>query len=186
MRHNFTAPIVPMVTAIIIFAAAIVGGIATVSPDTLDAKQIVVFAAISAIAGWMTSAYLTRRNSTKQHTMTVLTQVRISTEMNSRIRALYDKLPADTPITKEFFTNKDNMEAVRAAQYILNYYEFLAVALRHGDLDHDLLKDCIRGQLCSVYQKLEAYIEESVATDPRQPSRRYSDLRKLYGFWRHG
>jgi hypothetical protein len=150
------------------------------------AEHIVLFGAISAMTGWFISADIARRNSKKQHTMAVLTQVRISTEMNSRIKALYSVYPIgrslSEPDTEK--SEKEQTDALAAARYVLNYYEFLAVALRHGDLDHDLLKDCIRGQLCDFVDKARVVIDNHREQDPQKPSRRYSELLALYAKWK--
>lgn len=127
-----------------------IGYLAVVAPDDLKPQQAAVFAAAAAIGGWLLTAYIARRNSIKQHTMTVLTQVRISAEMNNRIALVFKQFPPGVNMPADYAnaTSRGD-ETIRAASYILNYYEFLAAALHHNDLDHDLLKDCIRGQLCA-------------------------------------
>jgi hypothetical protein len=162
---------------------------ATYQADNLKPQQAVTFAAIGAIVGWVVAAYIARRNSTKQHTMNLLTQTRISSEMNSRLKIATDTFPVGTPMTATDIQTKTlSHEGIRAALYLLNYYEFLAVALHHGDLDHDLLKDCVRGQLCEMYERFKALIDHVISIDPRGPqqSARFIHLRRLYGAWRSG
>lgn len=159
------------------------------SPDSLRPQQAVVFAAIAATAGWIVTAFIARRNSIKQHTMNVLTQIRISAEMNARITTVNAKFPPGSHMSPEYAADTPRTdEVIRAATYVLNYYEFLAAALHHNDLDHNLLKDCVRGQLCSTYEKLRALIDFAVSKDPRGAanSTTYIFLRRLYPKWRHG
>jgi len=187
MPSNLWRPALPFVIGCILLVAGWAAYLAVFNPTALQPQQAVVFGGLTALAGWIVTAYIARRNSTKQHTMAVLTQIRISAEMNTRIKTLYDKFPLGTPMDAQYVaTTPENDDVIRAARYILNYYEFLAVALRHGDLDHDLLKDCIRGQLCGMYVKLKALIDDAVQKDTMKPSRRYIDLRRLYFLWQNG
>jgi hypothetical protein len=167
-----------------IFAAGVVLVYVALT-GTVQPTQVAVFAGFSAMLGWMVTVATARRNSRKQHTMAVLTQVRISTEVNNRVRSIYKQFPLGQTITENDLRDASNAQAIADVRYMLNYYEFLAVALKHGDLDRRLLKDCIRGQLCDFYKKAEVIIIESRKSDPRGEieSRRYSELGSLFRKW---
>lgn len=148
----------------------------------LTVYQAIVFSAVSAMGGWIISLHFSRRSSKKQHTLNVLTQARLSTEMNNRVRTFRETF-GDRPIESGELEKDVNKDARAAAQYILNYYEFLAVALEHRDLDYDLLKDCLRGQLCVFYRQTQLFIEGVRKADLQQPSKRYSAIVELFKKW---
>jgi hypothetical protein len=151
----------------------------------IEPVHAVVFAALSAMIGWIISVQTARRNSRKQHTMAVLMQVRLSTEFNNRVRSFYSKCPLDRNVIAADLADSEFQKVVPDIRYLLNYYEFLAVALRHEDLDEELLKDCIRGQLCAFYEKAKAVVDEGRASDPRgaDKSTRFKELETLYQRW---
>lgn len=133
----------------------------------IEVQDIALFAATSAAAGWITNALFSKANSVKQHTMTVLTQARLSTEMNNRVRSLFKKFQVGQVITKVDIASGRNEDWYNAAVYMLNYYEFLAVALRYGDLHEPLLRDCIRTQFFIYCRMLSTLIDQAREDDPR-------------------
>ena len=161
----------------------------------LATSEIGLFAAILATAGWLTTALISRSNSIKQHTMNVLTQVRLSNEMNKHIDTLFSKFPLDTVISaQDLSDSKIQDDWRRSARYIANYYEFLAVALRYGDLDEKLLKDCIRSQFVGFCTKIDVLIDQAVKADPKATVNRFTnesdskaliDLRRLRKKWNY-
>lgn len=158
----------------------------------LDAPDAAVFAAILAAAGWMTTALISRMNSVKQHTMQVLTQARLSPVLNEKSKLLFDTYPPGTDIPMSHLDHAAmRADWYRAATYMLNYYEFLSVAIRFHDLHEPLLRDCIRSQLCAYTHKLRHLIAFSRQNDPRvlaqeitaDESRIYQDLLALSAAW---
>lgn len=158
----------------------------------LDAPDAAVFAAILAAAGWTTTALISRMNSVKQHTMQVLTQARLSPVLNEKVKILFDTYPPGTDIpTSDLNDAAARADWYRAATYMLNYYEFLSVAIRYHDLHEPLLRDCIRSQLCAYTHKLRHLIDFSRQNDPRvirqeiaaDESRIYQDLLALSAAW---
>jgi hypothetical protein len=166
-----------IVAGVVVIILAFAGQLAPV--------HAVVFAAFSAMIGWIISVQTTRRNSRKQHTMAVLMQARLSTEFNNRVRSFYAKCPLNRNVTTTDLSDPEFQQVLPDIRYLLNYYEFLAVALRHDDLDEELLRDCVRGQLCAFYEKAKVVIDDSRSSDPRGAanSTRYSELEALYRKW---
>lgn len=94
-----------------------------------------------------------------------------------------------------------------ALRYLLNYFEFIAVGIRYGDLDEVLLKNTLRSILCSVYEAAEPLVrqrrkapgltespaaettENSLATSitagkpENTKSKTYEHLERLYNRW---
>jgi hypothetical protein len=65
--------------------------------------------------------------------------------------------------------------------YILNYLEFLAVAIRHGDLHEGVMKDTMRGIVVRFTIITQEYIQGTrTAVNPRT----FSNLLWLYNRWK--
>jgi Domain of unknown function (DUF4760) len=81
--------------------------------------------------------------------------------------------------------NKDAYEAIR---FVLNYYEFLAVAVRYGDMDERVLRDCIGTNVVTFCRRAENFIANVRSENTRgQPApakaRLLCSLRKLNRRW---
>jgi hypothetical protein len=133
----------------------------------------------------MIQAVLSIRNSRKQHTMNLLLQSRLSTEFNKHVNAIRNTFPDGSEITYE---NARKSEAFESVRYILNYYEFIAVGLKHRDLDERLLRDSHCTQICTFCKrvdKLLAHVREENERGVASPkhSRLYNNLRDLQHRW---
>jgi len=121
-----------------------------------------LIAVLSGIAGWVWSSYVTLRNSIKQHTVAIYVQSRLSSpyaEISRRVNLAYFCVGSDTaPIAQEFFTNAENASAMHDIGTILNYFEFIAVGIRHGDLDEEMLRNTMRGMITNMCAKAMTYI----------------------------
>jgi hypothetical protein len=162
----------------------------------LTTQMVGLVAGFGATIGWITSAHVSRINSIKQHTMSVLTQSRLSSEMGAHLRALYTEYPGTKIVLyAEVVAANQSADWLRGARYFLNFYEFLAVAMRHGDLYRPLLEDCLKGPFVSTFRKLEAVVKHAVDSDGSaaahahqqhwmtSPSRNYRDIRRLFDEW---
>lgn len=121
------------------------------SPYKLNASHILtVIGVSSAAAGWIIAGIINIRNSIRQHTVTTLLQSRLSATYMSYADKLsahymdYEKRKKENPALRELPT--DNVD-VLALRYILNYFEFIAIGIKKGDLDEQTLKDSLRGIL---------------------------------------
>lgn len=152
-----------------------------------SAQWIVAFAAFTAMAGWITNAIVTVRNSVKQHTINILLQSRLSQAYMERVQK----------VNAAFFTAKGKVTKLRPDQmeengpeaplpelrYLLNYFEFVAVGIRHGDLDEALMKSSLRGILCGMVDVAEELIKARGFDKDGTPTRTFEHLRWLHSRW---
>ena len=114
-----------------------------------------------AVSGWIVSAIVTMRNSVKQHSINTLLQSRLSkTYMDEAVNARgalagYDP---EHPVPAGHIENHENHYSI---DYILNYIEFMAVGIKHGDLHEDVMKDSMRGIVLRFTAITMPYIEDS-------------------------
>jgi hypothetical protein len=73
--------------------------------------------------------------------------------------------PAGVPVTYEAMAKPENVAERASVRWILNYYEFIAAGIEHGDLDEPLMQDCMLTQFCRFCQKSEDYIRRSRGED---------------------
>lgn len=132
----------------------------------LSAPMVGLVGSVGAVAGWINSAYVSRRSSIKQHTMSLLTQSRLSSEMGNHLRAVSEVYPSGKIVLyDEVIAAKQSEPWIRGARYLLNYYEFMAVAMNYGDLYKPMVQDCVRGLFISAFKQLEAVVEHAVKSD---------------------
>lgn len=105
---------------------------------------------MAAVCGWLIAGIITLRNSIKQHTINTLLQSRLSAtymgyaDKLSQHYMAYDARRASNPALRENPTDSADIMALR---YILNYFEFVAVGIKRGDLDEGTLRDSLRSIL---------------------------------------
>lgn len=133
-----------------------------------------------------------RFQRSKQHTVTILFESRLSPEFR-RLNALRrSEYPAGDDIlysewSTAYFVGKQGSEqktsstdAARALIELLNYYEFLALGIAKDDLDEELLKKSLRGIMCALVDDARDVIfhlrEKNIRT--------YENLSDLYEQWR--
>ena len=129
--------------------------------------------------GWVVSAYMTLRNSIKQHTINTLLQSRLSATYMQHALCINKKFFPPNELTydhieMDFFNDEANVEIIQSVAYILNYFEFLSAAVRYGDLDETLLRSAVGGMLIRFYERMMLFIkfqrgdDGRVALHPRQ------------------
>ncbi len=120
--------------------------------------------AFSAMVGWIVSSMVTIRNSIKQHTINTLLQSRLSATYMEKAKFINKTFFTPEgkllPFSKEDITNTEKEEEREALTYVLNYFEFIAVGIRHGDFDEAVMKQTLRGILVNAYLFSEAYIKQ--------------------------
>lgn len=148
-------------------------------------QWVVVFAAVMAVVGWMTSAIVTIRNSVKQHTINTLLQSRLSAVYMDKAGKVNAALALPNGGVKKLTADQ-----VRAADpivgevtFFLNYFEFIAVGVRHGDLDEDLMRGSIRGFVRRLYSVAEEYITANRVDAAGNKTRTLEHLSWLHGRW---
>jgi len=134
------------------------------APPLLTQNWLFLIGIVSAITGWIVSAYMTLRNSIKQHTISTLLQSRLSAtymENANLINTAFfaPSMKDDPPVSMQFLHDPANAKALQAVNYVLNYLEFLSVGIRHGDLDKKVLRHTMRGIVVRLYEKMSIYLQ---------------------------
>lgn len=158
-------------------------------PDSNPIALVGYSAALVALAGWMIQAWISVRNSRKQHTMNVLLQTRLNPQFADHANRISKKFPAGAPITYKEITKPENEAEYDSVRWVLNYYEFIAAGISHGDLDEPLMMDCICTQMSLFCGRAEDVIqclrEEDAQGNPSQARARVlKSLRQLLPRWR--
>lgn len=142
------------------------------NPPEFNKENWLFFGSVSsALSGWIITAWITVRNSIKQHTMNTLLQSRLSPAYMKYAddfnKYFFDINRKKIPIVDADLANVDKLDHVNSARYVLNYFEFMAVGIRYGDLDSGLLKDSMHGILNNSYEISKVLIVKRQATDPK-------------------
>lgn len=148
-----------------------------------------VFAVFFASMGWTVTSLVTLRNSVKQHTMNTLLQSRLSATYMEHVKnvnsTFFSPHGEIIPLTKDEVLKPPPGVTLGSLNYLLNYFEFVAVGIRHGDLDEALLKSSLRGMVCSIYCVALSLINARRAElGPDRKSRSYENLCWLHERWR--
>lgn len=87
--------------------------------------------------------------------------MRLNSEYISKVRELYDRYPELETIKEEDLSSKDPevFKAINACKFILNYYEFLAIAIKSGDVDEKMCKTFLDNIFKGMYLKTRDMIE---------------------------
>lgn len=131
-------------------------GIPLFAPTIFAATGWVAYAGASfTLLGWLTREFFALRAMRKQHTVTVLLQSRMSTAFNDRYKTMlkvYPVTPAITEVRDGDWNDQSKVEAIEALKYFLNYYEFIAIGVRTGDLDEEYLYMSLGGNCPELVQ----------------------------------
>jgi hypothetical protein len=134
----------------------------TDAPELAARDWLFLIGLMSGLTGWVCSSFVTLRNSIKQHTVNTYVQSRLSSpysETNKRVNLEHFAIGRLTgPIPKEFFTNTDNADKMHDINTVLNYFEFIAVGIRHGDLDESFLREVMGGIITRMCSKAGLYL----------------------------
>lgn len=172
--------------------------------DQTKGPFAILAGALLATLGWLTSAVLTVRNqqkaseaaaraSRKQHTLTILLQMRQNPEFIKHRENINAKFPPrtkltasdvaviDTEIHQSYAYDADAPPRISdSIRYVTNYYEFLCAALDEGDLDETLLKKSLEGIMVGYEDKVRLFIDYCQGQDPSV----YEYFTKIAGRWR--
>lgn len=155
-----------------------------VPPPRFEVPQwVFAGSAAAAVIGWIVSALTTIRNSVKQHTINTLLQSRLSAVYMAHAEAVGDHFAAYVARKR---LNPDSARTPiddipkKSIGYILNYFEFIAIGIRFGDLDESVMKSSMRAMLTRTVQLVDPLIQDAAAENPRA----YSNLIWLYRKWR--
>lgn len=139
---------------------------------------ITILAAVAAVCGWIFTARVQTINAIKGHSMQVLMNSRTSTiymqkvDKTIEIRRGLTKESISTEddkqnvvLTAEKFEKLGNGDGVKADEeksaviYMLNFLEFVAIGIRHYNLDESLLKGSLRSIINSNYKLYKPVID---------------------------
>jgi len=134
-------------------------------------QWVILAGVLTAMLGWATTSLVTIKNSVKQHTINTLLQSRLSaTYMGhadmlnqhfSEFSAVHGRDPAK-------WLGKDPVTDVNipALRYVMNYFEFIAIGIRHGDLEEGMLRGSLGSILKNTVIFARSYIDKSIAGQP--------------------
>jgi hypothetical protein len=151
---------------------------------------VTVLAAIAAVFGWIFTSRVQIINTTRSHSVQVLMNSRNSTAYISKVdeatiirRELIKELNLPkgekVQLSAERFEKLENAEK-SAVTYLLNFLEFVAIGIRHNNLDEDLIKGSFKSILKSNYILFQPVIEYLREKDS---SKIYNQLETLHKRW---
>jgi len=149
---------------------------------------IVTAGVIVAAMGWMVTSMVTIRNSVKQHTINTLLQTRLSStymaeadQINKFFAGKGYSAGACAPLS----VIESDEKTLKAIDYILNFLEFMAVGIKHGDLQEMVLKDAMRGIVVTFTKITQRYIDHCRGVGPGkiERPRAYQNLLWLRDRW---
>ncbi len=155
-------------------------------------QWVLILSAVAAVTGWIVSAMVTIRNSIKQHTINTLLQSRLSVTYMESARAVNQRYFGPKAclyrLTAEEYAQNAPESRLHELGYLLNYLEFIAAAIRFGDLDEKLMRMTLRGMVCNTFEVALVYIDANRVTPldaagKPQPSKAFEHLAWLYDFW---
>lgn len=129
-------------------------------PFVIDkSSRLTAFGVWLAIAGTIGTAKVAVTNMVRQHTINTLLQSRLSTvfmengvAVNEGIAAYEEDGGKQGPPHK--YVKRENL------RYMLNYYEYVALGIRVGDLAEDVLKGMMCGIIIGICNKFSIYIND--------------------------
>lgn len=151
---------------------------------TLKAEQILtVVGVLAAVCGWLIAGIINLRNSIRQHTISTLLQSRLSAtymQYADKLSKHYGDYEARKRADPDLEENATDNADILALRYILNYFEFIAIGIKRGDLDEGMLRDSLRGILLKNVSMSMPWI----CAEQRQSARLYENLLWLHGRWK--
>lgn len=149
----------------------------------LKAEHVLsISAALLAMCGWLFTNMVNMRNSIRRHTIDTLLQSRLSStymryaDILSRHYTDYDIRRKANPALRENPT--DNLD-IQALRYILNYFEFIAIGIKRGDLDEEMLRDSLKSILRKNVEMSIHWIRRAQLDNPSL----FVNLLWLHGRW---
>ena len=209
-RHVLTVCIWSAVAMLIGIAAIVYGYYAITGTEYAKYDKLLnivpVFVAIWAAAlGWFVHFKLTSKAHRTNNAFSIIMETRKSSEFLRKQEVVTRNFPPGSgempPEYHPFLAgsslktlnadptasqaDKDKAEAVLALKYVLNYYEFMAVGIRAGDLDEALLYDTIHPSVCALFDRAQPLVVYmSTPSNPGGDATAYCDLKLLVGRWK--
>ncbi len=138
--------------------------------------------ALLAMCGWLFTNMISMRNLIRKHTIDTLLQSRLSStymryaDILSRHYTDFDSRRKANPALRESPTDHVDVHALR---YILNYFEFIAIGIKRGDLDDEMLRDSLKSILRKNVEMSIHWIRRAQLDNPKL----YVNLLWLHHHW---
>jgi hypothetical protein len=124
----------------------------------------VIIASGTAIIGWLFTSQVSTINTIKANSIQILMQSRFSEEYQKNLCKTVDiHVRTLVPGVRNLSLNTYNgliQEEKNAIQYMLNYFEFLSIGIRCGELDEELLKKSLRTIIITNFDFYKEFIDE--------------------------
>ena len=183
-RLRTSRPFLPVIIAIAIIAVACAAAAAVLlahayidDPQTypLFSATATVMAIAVAAVGWGVAGWVSHRNGRVQHTINLLsTRFSQATFVQNAANFVDHFGPGGAPLVTRsdidaLTVSKTEAErnAARAVRYLLNYFEFIAVGVRRGDIDLGIVRENWRGVIRFYVDRCRPYIDALRDDDPR-------------------
>lgn len=153
--------------------------------ERLTGQQwVLLLAASTATVGWIVTSWVNLRNSVKQHTINTLLQSRLSAEYMrhaTKVGKHYQKFQErkDSGLLDNALEDATTNISEHSLQYVLNYFEFIALGIRAGDLHEAMLRDSLRSIVCRNVKMSVSWIDRCRVESPRL----YENLGWLHNRW---
>lgn len=133
-------------------------------------NRVTVFVGYGAFVAALWGARIAVINMIRQHTINTLLQSRLSEifiEKGARVNKSLEKYKKACSKHGAQNLNKSDFFKSDDLKYLLNFYEYIAVGLKNGDLDEDLLKDALRSVVLNLCEEFRDYINARQTVNPR-------------------
>ncbi|MEJ8296586.1 DUF4760 domain-containing protein [Delftia tsuruhatensis] len=151
-------------------------------PDPTN--RVTFFVGYGAFVAALWGARIAVINVIRQHTINTLLQSRLSEifiEKGARVNSSLEEYKKDCSTRGAQYVTKSDYFKNDDLKYILNFYEYIAVGLKNGDLDEDLLYDALRSVVLNLCENFRDYINTRQSHNPRL----YCNLTNLEERWRN-
>jgi hypothetical protein len=173
------------VYALVLVSAIGMGVVLTLEVGWSNLPSIGAFyGSILVTIGWVLTAEVTIRNSKRQHTITVLTQQAFTKEREDRLDIVKQKLPHYysklTPEMVDFDQERDAL--LKAIDYELDFYEFIAAGLHNDHFDRVLVENTIKSRCMRFVDQAEHYIGHWQSKPDGKTT--WAHLMQMYKHWK--
>lgn len=156
---------------------------------TKTTALVTMLSATAAVSGWVFTSRVQIVNATKTHAMQALMNSRNSTVYIQKVEEamkIRHKLKEknglgvnDLVVMSREEYNELTPEERGAIHYMLNFLEFIAVGVRHNNMDEELIKGSLESILRNNYILFQQVIEYVREISPKN----YTELETLYKRW---
>lgn len=141
-------------------------------------NRVTFWAGYGAVLVALWGARVGIKNMVRQHTINTLLQSRLSSifiERGAKVADGVANFKADPNAESILqYVEQDDLK------YVLNFYEYVAVGIKYGDLDEQIMCDTLRGIVISLCSEFREYIKSRQEINPRL----YINLTNLRDKWK--